>query len=96
MDVILESLAAAAFGPFFPESDFHIIFGLTRDELKDLANKCNNVSSQDDQYTLAIKKSINNLLGYPHDCEKIWGEYISVTPTELERIYQKWKRKGTE
>lgn len=91
ISVINESLLAAAKGPFFPDSDFHIIFGLERDELFEAVGKCNDVTSHDRSCIYAIRSSLNNLLGYPHHCENVWEKYISASPEELERIFNKWK-----
>jgi len=34
---------------------------------------------------------MNNLLGYPHDQEEAWSEYISGSKEEVHAIFQKWR-----
>jgi len=38
---------------------------------------------------LSIKKSMNNLLGYPHGEEAAWREYISVEPDEVRTVLER-------
>jgi hypothetical protein len=48
---------------------------------------------QNDDVELPINNSINNLLGYPHNCtDDVWSSYISVKKKELYDIFA--KRKG--
>lgn len=97
--VIKQCIKAAAYGPFFiddeakddPHWEIHPLFGLTIDELRNIADAFPNVDLDNENVELAINKSINHLLGYPHRCsEEVWGKYISVSKDELERIYLKW------
>lgn len=88
--VIFQCLNAAANGPFFPDADFHILFGLKRIEVFKIINDWPNIDDSDKKVRLAINNSINNLLGYPHNCDDIWYDYISVSSSKLEIIYKKW------
>jgi hypothetical protein len=62
-------LRAAANGPFFPEWEFSTLFGLTRAEVKDVADRYPDVEENDDEPTgnddswLAINNTFANLLG---------------------------------
>jgi hypothetical protein len=96
--VIKECIKAAAYGPFFiddrakddPYWKIHPLFGLTIDELRNIADTFPHLDLDDEKVELAINNSINHLLGYPHGCsEEVWGKYISVSEDELERIYLK-------
>jgi hypothetical protein len=97
--VIKECIKAAAYGPFFidegakddPYWEIHPLFGLTIDELRNIADAFPNGDLDNEKVELAINNSINHLLGYPHGCsEEIWKTYISVSKDELEKIYLKW------
>jgi hypothetical protein len=100
--VIKECIKAAAYGPFFihdgakddPYWEIHPLFGLTIDELREIADAFPNLDFENQNVILAINNSINHLLGYPHGCsEEVWKQYISVSKNELERIYLKWTGK---
>ncbi len=90
--VILECLTAAAKGPFFPDWEFHILFGLYRQEVRQVVDDWPNVNEDSEEVVLAINNSINNLLGYPHGRQDVWQDYISVTPKELGVIFAKWRQ----
>lgn len=90
-EIVAECLRAAATGPFFDDDDFHILFGLTRNEVKTIISEFPNIDDSDKLTKRAINNSFNNLIGFPHRKEKVWDEYISVSPAELERIFKKWK-----
>lgn len=89
--VIFECLRAAAEGPFFPNSEFHTLFGLEREEVKQIADEWPNIEEAAESVVVAINNSINNLLGYPHRREDVWSNYISVQPEELYLIFAKWR-----
>ncbi len=97
--VIKECVRAAAYGPFFidegakddPYWEIQPLFGLTIDELKEIADTFPNLDLENEKVELVINNSINHLLGYPHGCsEEVWKKYISVSNNELEKIYLKW------
>ena len=92
---ILERLKVSADGPFFSEDiEFQIIFGIERHELQSVIDEWwvdDDTPSED--VTLAINNSLNNLLGYPHGKNHLWSEYISVSPREVERVFEKWREK---
>ena len=90
-DIIHECLHAAAHGPFFPESEFHILFGLNRNELFQIIQKWPKLDENDEAVRLAINGVFNNLLGYPHKRDDVWHEHISVSRDEIELIYKRWK-----
>jgi hypothetical protein len=64
--IIFECLRAAVNEPFFPEWEFHTLFGLKRQEVKKIAEMFPNIDDSNEQVNLAIHNSIGNLLGYPH------------------------------
>ncbi|HKI00051.1 MAG TPA: hypothetical protein VJ999_13165 [Candidatus Sulfotelmatobacter sp.] len=90
--VVRECLEAAVNGPFFPEWEFSIIFGLTREEVRQVLASWPNLNEGDESVVRAINNSFNNLLGYPtRHKEDLWPKFISVSGIELARIFDKWK-----
>jgi hypothetical protein len=81
-----QALRAAVDGPFFPEWEFHTLFGLARSEVRAVAEAWPNVDSTDANAALAINNSLVNLVGYPHEQDSAWFQWISVEPPELEEL----------
>jgi hypothetical protein len=91
-DVILRCLRAAAEGPFFPDWEFHTLFGLHRAEVAAIAARWPTVDDSAEDAQLAINNSLNMLLGYPHGEPAAFRERIGETVEEVERIYDKWRQ----
>ena len=93
-EVVRECLRAAVEGAFFPEWEFHTIFGLQRDDIRKVLLSWPELNESDESVVLAINNSLNNLVGYPiRNREELWPQYISVTRTEVARVFDKWKGK---
>jgi len=90
-DVVRQCLRAAVDGPFFPDSEFQTLFGLERTEVKSVLQSWPNLDESQESVRLAINNSFNNLLGYPHRCERQWPLFISVTEKDAERIFNQWR-----
>jgi hypothetical protein len=88
--VIGECLLAAADGPFFPDWEFHILFGLERDEVREVARAWPTTDDPERQRN-AVNGSLNMLLGYPHARWDAWTNFISVPPDEVARVYARWR-----
>jgi hypothetical protein len=91
LEVVRDCLRSAAEGPFFPDWEFHTLFGLERAEVKSILKSWPNLNENDEAVVLAINNSFNNLLGYPHGLLDNWSDFIRVDSQELARIYTKWK-----
>ena len=89
--VVLECLRAASTGPFFPDWEFHTLFGLDRRDVQEGVDAWPNIDETKQNVSFAINNSMNNLLGYPHGLDKDWARYISVPPSEVRRIFEKWR-----
>jgi hypothetical protein len=87
-DLIGQCLRAAASGPFFPDWEFHTLFGLDRDDVLAIAAEWPVVVDRD-AVELAINNAVVHLLWYPHGCEVEWPEWISDTPERLYNILTK-------
>ena len=90
-----ESLAAAARGPFFPDWEFHALFGLERSEVAPIADSFSASTPLTGDVALALNNAMGNLLCYPHGQESAWSQWLSVTPSELQVIFSRW-RAGNE
>jgi len=67
--VVFECLRAAVDGPFFPDWEFHTLFGLHRQEVARIVAALPNIDDSDESVSLAINNAMGNLLGYPHKNE---------------------------
>jgi hypothetical protein len=92
-EVVKGCLRAAVEGPFFPDSEFHTIFGLDRDVVRDVLASWPNLDDGNESVMIAINNSFNNLLGYPHGREGAWPQFIAVSSKELGQIDEKWRGK---
>ena len=79
-------LRAAVDGPFFPEWEFHTLFGLTRSEVRAVADAWPNVDLTSENVALAINNSLNHLLGYPHGQDSDWSKWISADRSQLDDL----------
>jgi hypothetical protein len=94
--VVHECLRATVEGSFFPDWEFHTLFGLERGEVRRILSLWPGVDEADESVVIAIANSLNNLLGYPaQDGDEEWSRFISVTHEEVARIFGKWKRKDS-
>jgi hypothetical protein len=87
--VIFECVKAASEGPFFPDEEFHSLFGLERAALSAIVAAWPNIDDESDEVALAINNALVNLIGYPHGHKGEWPKYISVSPEEVARILEK-------
>jgi hypothetical protein len=87
-----QCLEATVNGPFFPEWEFGTIFGLERNEVRQVLLSWPDLDETDESVVRAINNSFNNLLGYPaKNKQELWSKFISVGGMELARIFDKWK-----
>jgi hypothetical protein len=89
--IVFECLRATATGPFFPDWEFHTLFGIERGDVKAIVDAWPAVDEANENVSLAINNSMNNLLGYPHGRDREWLQYMSVPPKEVARIFKKWR-----
>jgi hypothetical protein len=91
-EVVRECLKASVEGPFFPDWEFGVLFGVERERARKVLKAWPNVSEEEEVVSLVLNNAMNNLLGYPHECENVWHEHISVSPSEVARIFKKWRK----
>jgi hypothetical protein len=91
-----QALRAAADGPFFPDWEFHILFGFTCSEFRAVAHAWPNVELNCADVALAVNNALNNLLGYPHRQQSVWAQWVSVGPSELDQLFCRLRKSSTE
>lgn len=91
-EVVYQCMVAALKGPFFPEWEFHTLFGIDRNTLAKIVEVWPQVDEAEEDVILAINNSMGNLVGYPHGKEDEWGRYVSVSPEEVLSIFQRLKQ----
>lgn len=93
--VVRECLRAAVEGLFFPDKEFHTLFGLERGEVRRILSLWPALDEADESVVIAINNSLNNLLGYPAtNGNEEWPKFISVARGEVARIFDKWRGKS--
>ena len=76
-------------GPFFPEWEFHILFGLERSEVGNVLERWPDPLCPEDQ-DVAVTNALNLLLGYPHEKWDVWHEFIAVPPRDVAAVLARW------
>ena len=89
-------LRAAVDGPFFPEWEFHTLFGLMRSEVRAIADAWPNVDLTGPDAALAVNDSLNNLLGYPHGQDGVWSQWISVGRSQIAELFTRLRGSAGE
>jgi hypothetical protein len=84
-----QALHAAVEGPFFPQWEFHALFGLTPDEVRTVAHAWPNLDVTRPNVSLAVNNSLANLLGYPHGKDSVWSKWISVDRPRLRELFDR-------
>jgi hypothetical protein len=87
--IVGQALRAAADGPFFPDWEFHTLFGLERSEVRAIADAWPEPTASSGEVERAVNNSLNNLLGYPHKCDAVWSQWISVDRQQLEELFHR-------
>ncbi len=84
-EIVKQCLRAAVEGPFFPEWEFHTLFGLRTDEARRALEAWPNGKVTKD-VRRAVVGAMNHLTGYPHGEEERWKSYIAAEPEEVRSI----------
>lgn len=94
--IVGQALRAAVDGPFFPDWEFHTLFGLTRDEVRAVANAWPAIDLTNSNVVVAVSNALNNLLGYPHGQDSAWSNWISVEPREPDELLGRLQGPGNK
>lgn len=92
--IIFECLNAVLAGPFIPEETFPTLMGIGKSDLKNIISVWPDIDENDYTVEVAIKNSLTLLIIYPHNCEKIWNDYISASKEELDTILFRLSKKN--
>ena len=90
-ELVRRSLVAAIEGPYFPDSEFQTLFGVTRAVVADVVRQWPAVDESRDIARLAINNALANLLGYPHGRTAQLERELGVTTARLEQVFTKWR-----
>jgi hypothetical protein len=88
---VFECLRAASDGPFFPDWEFHTLFGLKRDQVRRIAAAIPHIDDSSEEVARAINNAMIHLTGYPHHQEAVWSQFMSVPEEEVDRVFDKWR-----
>ncbi len=94
VDVMGRCLRAAADGPFFEDREFSTLFGLSRSEVRLVAERWPDVDRSDTAVDAAITNSMVNLLGYPHGDDEALRVHVPGGRLEIERVLTIWRSAG--
>jgi hypothetical protein len=87
--ILGQALRAAVDGPFFPDWEFHTLFGLERSQVRAIADAWPEPDASSDDVELAVNNSLNHLLGYPHQQDAVWSQWISVDRRQLNELFNR-------
>ena len=90
LEIVGQCLTAAVDGPFFPDWEFSVLFGLERTEVASVTRAWPDVSDEDEIAERAVNNALANLAGYPHGEDL--RRFVSVDAARLFEILQKWQR----
>jgi hypothetical protein len=94
--ILGQALRAAADGPFFPDWEFHTLFGLERGEVRAIADAWPAPTAHPNEVTAAVNNSLNMLLGYPHHKDAVWFQWISVDREHLNELFNRLRESRDE
>jgi len=87
--IVGQALRAAADGPFFPDWEFHTLFGLERSEVRAIADAWPEILASPEDVTAAVNNAFNNVLGYPHRKDAVWPQWISIDRRQLNELFSR-------
>ena len=91
--IVGQVLRAAADGPFFPDWEFHTLFGLKRSEVRAIADAWPETTASPEDVEIAVNNSLNNLLGYPHGMDADWSEWIPIDRHQLNELFNRLRHR---
>jgi len=86
IEIIRRSLKATVEGSFFPDREFHTLFGVDRAIVRTVYEAWSRQTVSDDEFVCAVKGSLNHLWGYPHDKADELAAYMPEGAGALQAI----------
>jgi hypothetical protein len=94
-EIVFECLRCVASGEIIRnDGEFRTLFGIEFATLQNIVRALPEIDDSDEEVALAINNSLNNLLGYPHGGQSMWHTFISALPSEVHRVFRKWRGHG--
>jgi hypothetical protein len=82
-EIVRRVLRAAVDGPFFPEWEFHTLFGVDRSTASEVLAAWPKQTVGREEFRCAVIGSLNNLIGYPHAKDR---DFLNYFPEGREAI----------
>ena len=95
-NVFDQVLIATANGPFFPDWEFSILFGLTKAEYRAAVGTLPTGAELSREQRFLLHSALNNLLSYPHNQQGAWSEWLSMPPEDLGQLLATLKASSHE
>jgi len=91
-EVVYRCLKAIVKEDFVPDCDFISVFGVTKDDIKEIISRWPNVDDLTEfKVARAINDTLNNLVGYPHNMDDLLFQCTGATRHEINYIFEKWR-----
>ena len=97
LKIVQQCLDAAADGKFFEDWEFHTLFGVDREVVRQVAKQFPLVDEFDeseggnDDSWLVINNTFVNLIGYPHRKDAELAQWVSASKGQVEEVFRKWR-----
>jgi hypothetical protein len=91
-DIARKCLKASLDEIFFPDWEFHTLFGLSKKEVAEIVENWDHTDLNSEIAQLAINNAFANLLGYPHGQEKKLEGILGISSDELKKTFQAIKK----
>jgi hypothetical protein len=88
-DLALQCLLAAADGPFFGEFEFLSLMGMSREDVREVAESLRG-SQTHPKLANAVGSSLNNLLRFPHRRDAMLSSWIPGGRGAIEQFETRW------
>jgi hypothetical protein len=88
---VRRALVAAVEGPFFPEWEFRILFGVDRSAVRAALTAFPRLSPRDQDQFLSVNNSLFMLGSYPHEPEADFERY-GVRRADIRRVHKKLRQ----
>jgi hypothetical protein len=96
-EIIGQCLACVASGEVIANDwEFATLFGIEFSTLREVADAWPNVSESDAGVLAAVTNSLGCLIGYPHGKDAVLRKYISVSPSDLGLVLERWRQSSGE
>lgn len=88
VELVRKCLEAAVDGPFFPEWEFEVLMGLSREEMREICARWPDVPEHLPTQR-AVHSALGNLVGYPHRMEAELRTRVGVSAEELDLLFDR-------